>query len=261
MVIHLQDKSCSYEHLQKNTSLFAYHIGNLDSFFFPSCTWYGTLEDKTLADIVLVYRGPSTPTVLALSMTSAMPQLIQAIKNDLPDRFFCHYQKELEHEFVSSYRMTPFGTHLKMDFHGFPSDLSSSNVQDCIQLTHGDETQLRKLYQIAYPKNYFNPQMLATEKYYGIKKDGDIMSVAGVHVYSRTYRVAVLGNVTTHPSMRNHGLAKRCVVSLLKTLEHEVDFIGLNVKADNHPAIALYHAIGFKITSMYEEALFQRYSH
>ena len=239
--------------------MFAYHIGDLDPFFFPSCTWYGRMEDKTLADIVLVYRGPSTPTVLAFSMTSSMPQLVHAIKDELPDRFFCHYQKELEHELVSSFRMTPFGTHQKMDFHGFPIDLTLTDEHDCIQLTHGDEPQLRTLYQIAYPGNYFDPQMLTTGKYYGVKKDEEVLAVAGVHVYSRTYRIATVGNVTTHPRMRNRGLAKRCVVTLLKTLEPEVDFIGLNVKADNYPAISLYHAIGFKTASTYEEALFERH--
>jgi predicted GNAT family acetyltransferase len=101
--------------------------------------------------------------------------------------------------------------------------------------------------------------MLTTGKYFGVKKGEEILSVAGVHVYSRTYRIAVLGNVSTHPHMRNRGLAKRCVGTLLKTLAPEVDFIGLNVKADNYPAIALYHAIGFEIASTYEEALFERH--
>ncbi len=216
------------------------------------------MEDKTLTDIVLVYRGPSTPTVLALSMTSTMPQLIQAIKNELPDRFFCHYHKKLEHELVSSFRMTSFGTHQKMGFHGFPIDLTLTDEHDCIQLTPRDEPKLRKLFQIAYPGNYFNPNMLTTGKYYGIKKDEEILSVAGLHVYSRNYRIATLGNITTHPNMRNRGLAKRCVVTLSKALESEVDFIGLNTKADNLPAIALYHTVGFKISSTYEEAFFER---
>jgi GNAT superfamily N-acetyltransferase len=189
-----------------------------------------------------------------------MPQLVHAIKDELPDRFHCHYPKKLEHFLASSYTITPFGTHLKMDFHEFRSDPSLTEAQDCIQLTHRDEPQLRKLYQIAYPGNYFTPHMLATGKYYGVKKGEDLLSVAGVHVYSRTYRIAVLGNVTTHPCMRNRGLAKRCVVTVLKSLGREVDFIGLNVKANNYPAIALYHAIGFKFASTYEEALFEKHS-
>lgn len=260
MIMRLQDKARIYQHLQKNKSLFAYHIGDLDPFFFPYCTWYGLIEDNDLSDVVLVYRGLSTPTVLALSVTPPMPQLVQAIKDELPDRFYCHYQKELEHVLASSHTITPFGAYLKMDFHGFPSDLTLTEAQECIQLTHRDEPQIRTLYQIAYPGNYFNPHMLATGKYYGVKKGEELLSVAGVHVYSPTYRIAVLGNVTTHPCMRNRGLAKQCVFTLLKSLEHEVDFIGLNVKADNYPAIALYHAIGFKSASTYEEGLFEKHS-
>jgi predicted GNAT family acetyltransferase len=100
--------------------------------------------------------------------------------------------------------------------------------------------------------------MLATGKYYGIKQGESILSVAGVHVYSQKYRIATLGNVTTHPQMRHQGLATKCVVALLTTLEPEVDFIGLNVKVDNDAAIALYHTVGFTIVSSYEEASFEK---
>jgi predicted GNAT family acetyltransferase len=144
-----------------------------------------------------------------------------------------------------------------MDFQGGRSDLTKTKQQQCVQLTLSDEPQLQQLYQIAYPGNYFHPNMLSTNKYYGIKKNEAILSVAGVHVYSQKYRIATLGNVTTHPLMRNRGLAKKCVVTLLKTLEPEVDFIGLNVKADNDAAIALYRTVGFTIASSYEEALFE----
>lgn len=100
--------------------------------------------------------------------------------------------------------------------------------------------------------------MLATGKYYGIKSGDDILSVAGVHVYSTAYRIATLGNVTTHSSMRNRGLATQCVVTLVNALAPEVYFIGLNVHADNAAAIAMYHRIGFTIASTYEEAIFEK---
>lgn len=114
MITQLNDKTCIYEHLRKDRSLFAYHIGDLDPFFFPNCIWYGLVENYTLVEVVLVYHGLSTPTVLALSVTPAMPQLIAGIIDELPHRFFCHYTKELEAVFSSAYTKTSLGTHYKM---------------------------------------------------------------------------------------------------------------------------------------------------
>ena len=260
VILRLHEKARLYDHLRKNESLFAYHIGDLDPFFFSDCTWYGLIEDTALADVVLVYRGMSTPTVLALGSPSSMPRLVRGIIDELPDCFYGHYLKELEPVFLSSYTMTPFGVHLKMDFHGFRSDRTVTENHDCVQLTPRDEEQLRQLYRIAYPGNYFNPRMLATGKYYGIKHGAAILAVAGVHVYSQAYRIAVIGNVATHPRTRNRGFAKQCVTTLIKALDPDVDFIGLNVKADNYPALALYHTMGFTIASSYEEALFEKSS-
>ena len=75
MITRLHDKACIYEHLTKNRSLFAYHIGDLDSFFFPDCVWYGLFEQNGLAEVILIYHSQPTPTVLALGITPSMPQL------------------------------------------------------------------------------------------------------------------------------------------------------------------------------------------
>lgn len=73
MVTCLHDKARIYQHFQQNTSLFAYHIGDLDPMFFSDCTWYGFIENQTISIIVFVYRGMFTPTVLALGLTSSLP--------------------------------------------------------------------------------------------------------------------------------------------------------------------------------------------
>jgi len=77
--------------------------------------------------------------------------------------------------------------------------------------------------------------------------------VAGVHVYSSRYRVSALGNITTHPDHRNQGYARLATRHLCHDLLEEVDYIGLNVKADNLPAIRLYQSLGFKIVRKYGE--------
>jgi predicted GNAT family acetyltransferase len=79
------------------------------------------------------------------------------------------------------------------------------------------------------------------------------VGVAGIHVYSERYKVAALGNVTTHPEFRGQGVATAAVAKLCRELAHTVDNIGLNVKADNPGAIASYKRLGFEIIATYEE--------
>jgi GNAT superfamily N-acetyltransferase len=187
-----------------------------------------------------------------------MPQLVQAVIEKLPVRFYCHYQKALEPLFLASYSRI-FHVHaLKMDFQGLPSDLSVAGNQPCIPLTMEDLQPLQQLLQIASPNNAFHPRMLATGNFFGIKQEKQLLSVAGVHIYAPTYRIAVLGNIATHPSMRRRGLATQCMTALLKALEPDVDFIGLITRADNTQAIALYNRTGFSIASTLEEALFEK---
>jgi GNAT superfamily N-acetyltransferase len=259
MITELNDKTCIYEHLCKEQSLFAYHIGDLD--MQPdACTWYGFIEQKTVSDIVLVWCGMNTPIVLALGLTSVMPKLVQGIIDKLPDHFICHYQKALEPIFLASYRRIRHAHGLKMDFQGLRSDLPIPRNHSCIQLTTDDTQPIVEMLQVASPNNAFHPRMLATGKFYGIKSGEHILSIAGVHVYSPTYRLAVIGNVATRPSMRRRGLATQCMVTLLAALEPDVDFIGLSMRADNTAAIAFYRRLGFSIASAYEGAIFERLS-
>jgi len=72
-------------------------------------------------------------------------------------------------------------------------------------------------------------------------------------VYSTVYRVAALGNITTHPEYRNQGLGRAVTTKICHSLGEKVDVIGLNVKQDNMAALSLYCSLGFKIFAEYGE--------
>ncbi len=175
----------------------------------------------------------------------------------LPDRFYCHYQGDFHELIESKYRMKFLGTHLKMKFQGELANLPNNNTSETIHLTKGDKQNLLSLYQESYPEGYFVTYMLKSGKYYGVKVDKKIVSVAGVHVFSPLYNIAVLGNITTHPNFRGRGLAKKCTFQLLKSFVGEVDRIGLNVKKDNIIALKLYENLGFRVHATYNEAYFE----
>jgi predicted GNAT family acetyltransferase len=117
----------------------------------------------------------------------------------------------------------------------------------------GDIDHLRALYEASYPGNWFEPRMLETGFYYGVRHDGALVSVAGIHVYSPRYKIGVLGNVTTHPAFRGQRLATSTCAKLCRELLKTVEHIGLNVKADNVSAIRTYERLGFEVVGEYGE--------
>ncbi|MGK5740569.1 GNAT family N-acetyltransferase [Micromonospora sp. URMC 103] len=116
-----------------------------------------------------------------------------------------------------------------------------------------DLPRLRELYAAAYPGNWFDPRMLDTGQYVGVRDGDALVAVAGVHVWSPLYRVAALGNVTTHPRARGRGLGAAVVAALCRRLRDTVDHVTLNVRADNGTAVRLYERLGFTRVADYGE--------
>jgi hypothetical protein len=83
--------------------------------------------------------------------------------------------------------------------------LEHVEVGENVRLNKTDLPSLQALYMASYPKNWFDPRMLETGHYFGIKEGDAIVCVAGVHVYSPRYRVAALGNISTHPECSGAG--------------------------------------------------------
>ncbi len=244
----LHDRSVIEHILRRNTYLHLYEIGDLDDFLWPYTTWY-TLNDQ----IALLYSGIDMPVLLALGeQPDTLADLLRSLLPLLPRKFHAHISGEAGQVLSDSYYLHPHGRHDKMAlFDKTASDtIDTSNV---IALTESDLPELETLYRWSYPGNSFDPRMLETRCYFGICQDGQLVSVAGIHVYSPHYRVATLGNVTTHPDYRGRGLGTKVCARLCQHLRQHVGHIGLNVKADNASAIACYRRLGFqRIASYYE---------
>src|SRR5258708_40303203 len=116
-----------------------------------------------------------------------------------------------------------------------------------------EAAELEAFYEASYPGNWFDSRMLETGCYYGIRQGQRLVSVAGIHVYSAEYRVAALGNITTHPAFRGCGLAKQATASLWEGLREHVDHIGLTVNTTNASARACYDQLVFERIQSYVE--------
>jgi len=265
MISSTTDKDALHRHFLKDKVLFAYHLGDLDPFFFPKCTWL-TRDSESHADgideVILVYAALDTPSVLAFGVGSDYADFVREAADNLPDRFFCHYQERSHAALLESFDEKPLGAHLKMHLPStakaldWPHAPEDENIR---RLKRSPLGPLTALYVEAYPDNYFDPRMLDTGKYFGCLESDRLIAVAGIHVYSKRFDIAVLGNVTTAPNRRGRGLATFVTARLVMDLLDEgIGTICLNVAEGNEPAIRCYERLGFETVHRYREGLFAR---
>jgi RimJ/RimL family protein N-acetyltransferase len=253
LMITLHDKSEIESFLQKNVFLHLYSLGDLDDFFWNYTTWYGSKEKEEIKVIILLYMGLSLPILLALADDiEPMKELLQSIVHLLPPRFYAHLSPGLEEVLQAQFQLRPHGEHYKMALK-HKSMLKDVDTSTVVRLSMDDLEDILKLYQVSYPGNWFDPRMLETNQYFGIKEENGLLSIAGVHVYSKQFNVAALGNIATHPDYRGHGLGKAVTARLCQSLSEDIDHIGLNVKTDNEGTIALYKKLGFEVVCSYGE--------
>jgi predicted GNAT family acetyltransferase len=183
----------------------------------------------------------------------SMEELLGQLLPSLPGALYVHASPPLLDLFRTRYTVEAAEPHLKLAL--ARTDLLAQSAAPVDVLGEEDLLELDDLYRAAYPETWFTPRMLATGRYVGIRHDGRLACVAGVHVYSPTWGVAALGNVTTLPELRGRGLARAACASLcLLLLEDGIETIALNVRADNAAAIAAYSLLGFAVATSYWEA-------
>ena len=260
MISLCHNKTTLEHHFRKDPVLFAYHIGDLDDFFFSKCKWLvAQSADGMIDEVMLIYEGPSTPTVLAFGLTNKFDSLVENSIEMLPDRFFCHFQKAQRGQFAQSFDIQPFGLHLKMQLQNYKQPANDSRVDEVVRLDSSHLTTLTSFYAEAFPDSYFDQRILETGKCFGYFENNQLLAAAGVHVYSVQYDVAVLGNIATAPEHRGRGLGTLVTARLTSELVAEGrGCICLNVKADNTAAIKCYEKLGFVAIHEYEEELLVR---
>jgi ribosomal protein S18 acetylase RimI-like enzyme len=249
MIKEIRERPQILAFLCRDPFLHIYAIGDLDEFFWPFTRWFGWEVEGELQALFLLYTGdPSAPTLLALeernpaAARSLLRQVTRVVQTPLQIHFSVHLQ-DLITSFLEITEPVPI---VKMgaaagDVKGGPTGLPSP-----VHLGPTDEPEILEFYEAAYPDNWFDPRMLATGYYLGVRVEGRLASVAGIHVYSPQYRVAALGNIATHPEYRGRGFAGHLTSQLSRRLSRTVDYIGLNVREDNPTARRCYQRLGFR---------------
>jgi ribosomal protein S18 acetylase RimI-like enzyme len=135
-----------------------------------------------------------------------------------------------------------------------PGKLLDADSLGVDRLGKRDLDEMQALYDASYPGHWFSAAMLDNGPYVGLRDEaGELLSIAGVHVYSESYAVAALGNIVTHPELRGRGFGKRATAGLCQALLPGVKTIALNVQAENDAANKLYAGLGFQAIADYGE--------
>jgi ribosomal protein S18 acetylase RimI-like enzyme len=252
--VSLHDKAAIRALLRRSPELQIYSIGDLDDFFWPYTSWYTLREQTAHPPVALIYNGGGAPVLLAIDEAPGGPiaDLLRAMRPLLPRRIYAHFSGDLAGVLSDDYRIESHGAHYKMALRDH-SRLGTVDTSEVSQLRPEHLAEVEAFYRAGYPGNWFDPRMLATGQYYGLRRAGRLACVAGIHVYSPAERVAAIGNVATLPELRGQGLARAVCARLVRELLKTVDHVGLNVRADNVAAIAAYQRLGFETIATYEE--------
>ena len=193
--VTLNDYEQIHSFLRKDAGLYLYQTGDLDEFFRPFTKWYGLERDGELKEIVLLYSGQEIATLIALSGNiSEMEILLTQIKTELPDRFYTHLTPGLENSFRDDFKLRPHGEHLRMMLtdRSIINDIDTGNVE---KLEETDLELIYQLYEENYKENWFDPRMLKTGQYFGIKKTDRLISIAGIIGVGKTTLTECLSKV------------------------------------------------------------------
>jgi ribosomal protein S18 acetylase RimI-like enzyme len=244
--------------LRTEALLHLYELGDLDDDAWPFTSWYGLRNGAALTAVTLLYTRPSLPVVLALGEANReqVRALVRAAMELLPARFYAHLSPRLEMVLAERYRLESRGQHLKMALMRLDS-MRDADTGRAEPMSPADAADAQHLYEDSYPGHWFEADELESKPYFGVRSNGRLVSIAGVHAYSERYGVAALGNVATHPAYRRQGLGRAATAALCQFLSERVEHIGLNVKSTNEAAMRCYESLGFERVASYGEYVAQ----
>lgn len=251
-MIELRDPQALRAYLHHDLAAHAYQLGDLDPMFFKFTRWFATKDEADqLKSLVLIYNGLRLPAVLTSGEADGVQTLLENIQPLLPEGFLYHLH---EHHLAALHALHPTAEpkpmmRMALQRADFTPPPDTSGVTP---LGHRDTGALMRLYAF-YPDHFFEPFQLDSGLYFGIHRDNQLVSVAGIHAISDRDGVAAIGNILTHPNYRGQGLSGKCTSTLLTHLFKRVALATLNVLRDNTPALHSFERLGFRTHRVFYE--------
>ena len=113
-----------------------------------------------------------------------------------------------------------------------------------------DIEEINFLYRSEPGLNQYPARVVSEGVYWGVRKSGVLVAIAGTHVISEKEKVAVVGNVYTHSGARGLGLAQVTTSAVTSSLlAIGCTEVVLTVDPENIAAVSAYKRLGFNLKS------------
>ena len=226
----------------------AYALADLDPKHDRFAHWY--VQDEA---VLLRYDGLQPPILFAIGPGD---KILPLCRNLPPQTYQISLPIEVLETLAGKFEITEQIPMLRLNRVNHETTLIPDF--ELRRLTNQDITTIGQLYRgHADAPDGYHPRQVEPGPFIGAWESGALVATAGVHVLSKIYGVAALGNVFTHPEFRKRGFAQACSQSVLLELEKSgIATIVLNVAEGNEAAIRLYQRLGFSThCSFYEGAI------
>lgn len=238
----------------------AYLLGDLDDNYFSFCRWWGAYtSDDVLESIVLLYTGLRLPAVLTFGDATGVEDILDepSVRAELPSQFYAHVMNDHLAALQNHYDLGELRSMVRMGLSKSNFVHPEDDLSEIIDVGHEHTASLISLYRY-YPDSFFEPYQLESGFYFGFQHAGELVSVAGTHIFSEDYDIAAIGNIVTHPDYRSRGHSRRCTTRLLESLFSKVTTAALNVERENAAAQRVYRRLGFSDHVRYLEGLIRQ---
>lgn len=235
-----------------DTPVHVYGLGDLEDRFWHDSTWWrrgtavvGRVRLPGPEGVVAVYAiSPRAPTATTALLIDLLPEF--------PTGALVLAPPGADEATAATRRVSSFGPHVKMTVDG--GSFTSPAGGDRVVLLGGEDLHdLQALYASDPGAAYFLPAMLEHGVFMGVHDGGRLVAAGGTHALSRTFGVAALGGIITHPTARGRGHGAAVTAALTEALLTEGLTVGLNVTATNVGARALYERLGYREVHRYVE--------
>lgn len=249
-VRRLADRRRIHELLEKSRAFNAYALAHLQGSLFPLATFH-VAESNGSTAVLMQARGGLGPATHVFGDPKLVPALVQLHPGARGSMLTC--QPDHIDPLLEAFNLWRPQTMLRMRVERgtFAPPADRGPVR---RLLAADGPELNRLYSLEGDGITYSGKHIRDGLYFGALHRGKVVAAAGTHIYARGARVAVIGNVFTHPDFRGRGLATACTAAATAQALEDCDLVVLSVDPANRSARHVYDGLGYQETGRIVEA-------